>query len=511
MKKWVNQAFKAYYGYRMHRIERFMRYPDVTQERILQELLTAAQHTEWGRQYDYRSIRTQAVFSARVPVSDYEGLKPYITRMMMGERDVLWNGQVRWFSKSSGTTNDKSKFIPVSRQNLQRCHIRGTWDTMTLFYDMRPDARQFECKSLVMGGSLTNFEPYPRSVIGDVSAIMTKHMPWVARSFFTPDFETALMPDFEEKIEKIAQILSTEKELVLVGGVPTWTVVLFRRVLEITGKEHLLEVWPNLQGYIHGGVSFTPYREQFKSYLPDPSILYQETYNASEGYFAVQNDRSEQDMLLLLDNGVYYEFLPMSEWDKEFPKAIPLAEVETGCDYAMIISTNSGLWRYKIGDTVTFTSLRPYKIRITGRTKQFVNAFGEELMVENADKALAMTCEQFGVQVIDYTVAPIYFKGEGKGGHQWLVEFSKVPSDIETFADVLDQNLQLVNSDYEAKRYKDMALHRLRMQVLPHGTFHRWMRSRGKFGGQHKVPRLANHRQYVEEILRYLEEEPFSL
>lgn len=511
MKKWVNRAFKAYYEQRMHRIERFMRYPDVTQERVLQELLTAAQHTEWGRQYDYRSIRTQAVYANRVPVSDYEDLKHHINRMMLGERDVLWNGQVRWFSKSSGTTSDKSKYIPVSRQNLNRCHIRGTWDTMTLFYHMRPDARQFECKSLIMGGSLTPYEPYPRSVLGDVSAIMIKHMPWVARSFFTPDFETALLHDFEEKIERMAQILVNEKDLVMVGGVPTWTVVLFRRVLELSGKSNLLEVWPALQGYIHGGVSFTPYRDQFKAFLPDPTITYQEIYNASEGYFAIQNDQSERDMLLLLDNGVYYEFLPMSEWDKEFPKAVPLAEVETGCDYAMIISTNSGLWRYKIGDTVTFTSLRPYKIRITGRTKQFVNAFGEELMVENADQALAQTCEEFGVRVVDYTVAPIYFQGEGKGGHQWLIEFAELPSSVEHFADVLDQNLQQVNSDYEAKRYKDMALHRLQMHILPTGTFHRWMRSRGKFGGQHKVPRLANHRQYVEEILRYLEEEPFSL
>ncbi|MEM1218462.1 MAG: GH3 auxin-responsive promoter family protein [Bacteroidota bacterium] len=511
MKKWVNQLFKSYYEYRMHRIKRFMQHPDVTQERVLQELLTAAQHTEWGKQYDYRSIRTQAVYAARVPVSDYDGLKPYINRMMHGERDVLWNGQVRWFSKSSGTTNDKSKYIPVSRQNLHRCHIRGTWDTMTLFYDMRDDARQFECKSLVMGGSLAPFEPYPRSMRGDVSAIMIKHMPWVARSFFTPDFETALLSDFEEKIERIAHILAKEPELVMVGGVPTWTVVLFRRVLEITGKSHLLEVWPHLQGYIHGGVSFTPYRDQFKAFLPDPSITYQEIYNASEGYFAVQDSPDRDDMLLLLDNGVYYEFLPMSEWDKEFPKAVPLAEVETGCDYAMLISSNSGLWRYKIGDTVTFTSVRPYRIRITGRTKQFVNAFGEELMVENADRALARTCEEFGIRVVDYTVAPIYFEGDGKGGHQWLVEFDRIPNNLEAFADHLDLELQEVNSDYEAKRYKNMALHRLRLRALPVGTFHRWMRSRGKFGGQHKVPRLANHRQYVEEILRYLEEEPFSL
>lgn len=507
MRKWINRVFKQYYKVRMKRIEQFMEHPDEAQYYWLNHLLKQARHTDWGRTFDFRSIRNAAQFSARVPVQEYESLKPYIERMMLGERDVLWNGRVQWFSKSSGTTSDRSKYIPVSRENLSACHIRGTWDTMALFYQQRPDARQFECKSLIMGGSLEPFSENPNTIRGDVSAIMLRNMPWVGKPFVTPDLETALLSNFEEKIERMAQITSKETDMVMIGGVPTWTVVLFRRILELTGKQHMLEVWPHLQGYIHGGVSFTPYREQFQNFLPGNSITYQEIYNASEGYFGIQNDSQEEGMLLLLDNGVYYEFMPMEEWDQEYPKAIPLSSVEPDVDYAMLISTNSGLWRYKIGDTVRFTSIRPYKIRITGRTQQFVNAFGEEVMVNNTDKAIAKTCQELNAIVTEYTVAPIYFDGEGKGGHQWLVEFEKPPFDLALFEQVLDGHLQKINSDYEAKRYKNMALNPLQIQAIPPGTFFNWLKSKGKFGGQHKVPRLANHRRYIEEILRFLEEQ----
>ena len=483
-----------------------MESPHEVQLKVWKELIQPAKRTEWGKKYDFRSLRSPQEFSKRVPVQNYESLKPFIDRMMHGERDVLWHDDVRWFSKSSGTTSDRSKYLPVSTENLKQCHIRGTWDTMTFFYNQRPDARQFECKSLLMGGSLSQFEANPRTTFGDVSAIMIDQMPWVARPFVTPDFETALMADFGEKLERMAHIISKEKELVLIGGVPTWTVVLFRRIMELTGASNMLEVWPNLQGYVHGGVSFTPYRKQFEEFLPSNKISYQEIYNASEGYFAAQNDFSEEGMLLLLENGIYYEFIPLSEIHNEFPKAIPLSEVKVGKTYAIVISTNSGLWRYTPGDTVTFLSEYPYKIKVSGRTKQFVNAFGEEVMVENTDKALAMTCRETGADVSDYTVAPIYFKGTGKGGHEWLIEFAKAPHDIRNFNRRLDENLQKVNSDYEAKRYQSMALEQLTMHRLPTGTFHDWLKSKGKYGGQHKVPRLSNDRKYVEDILGYLGE-----
>ncbi len=503
MRKWINSAFHFYFRHRIRRIERYMQHPVAVQEEVWWELIQAARYTEWGRRYNYRKLRNPKEYAAVVPVNDYEALKPFIQRMMMGEKDVLWNGQVKWFSKSSGTTSDKSKFIPVSRENLRACHIRGTWDTMNLFYHNRPDAKQFECKSLLMGGSLTPYSDYPRTMIGDVSAIMIHNMPTIARPFFTPDFETALMAEWEEKLERTALLCSQDPSMVMIGGVPTWTVLLLRRILELTGKKHLLEVWPDFQLYIHGGVSFTPYKKQFEAFFPSDQVSYQEIYNASEGYFAIQNDPASDDMLLLLNNGIFYEFLPVDEWGSAHPKTIGLAEVETGKNYALVITTNSGLWRYLVGDTVTFTSTAPYKIRITGRTKQFVNAFGEEVVVENTDRALAITCRQTDATVTEYTVAPIYFQGSGKGGHEWLIEFEKAPHDLGQFMRRLDCNLQEINSDYEAKRYKSMALEQLQMKVLPKGTFHNWLRSKGKLGGQHKVPRLANHRKYVDEILDF--------
>lgn len=505
MRKLANSLFRRYLNFRMRHIRRYMAHPHEVQQEWFDRLMLAAKDTEWGRQYDFKSIKSHRQYANRIPVQDYESLQPFIQRMMLGEKDVLWNGRTRYFSKSSGTTNDRSKFIPVSSQNLRYCHKGGSWDTTAIFYDQRSDAELFKRRSLLMGGSLSRFEPFPRSIVGDVSAVMISQMPFFIRPFFTPDFETALMPDFEKKIERMVRICSQE-DVVMLGGVPTWTIVLFRQILELTGKKNMLEVWPNLQAYIHGGVSFTPYREQFRKYLPSDKVSYQEIYNASEGYFAIQNDFSSNDMLLLLNNGVYYEFLPMEEWQKEFPKAIPLEAVEVGKNYAVIISTNAGLWRYKIGDTVTFTSVSPYKIRITGRTRQFINVFGEEVMVENTDRALAETCAATGAVVLEYTLAPIYLKGENKGGHEWLVEFEREPKDLAHFNSLLDNNLQKINSDYEAKRYHNLALEPLRLRPVPPGTFHTWMKMKGKYGGQHKVPRLSNERNYVDDILDFLKE-----
>ena len=505
MRKSINKLLAWYFSQRIKRIEHFMKFPHKVQEALLFQLLKTAKNTVWGQRFDFASIKSYATFSARIPIQDYESLKPYILRMMHGEKDVLWNGRTRWFSKSAGTTSERSKFIPVSSQNLRTCHIRGTWDTMNLVYQNKPNARQFECKSLLMGGSLETFQAYPKTRIGDVSAIIIQNMPFIARPFFTPDIETALMANWEDKISRIAEIVSKEKEMVMIGGVPTWTIVLFRKILEITGKSHMLEVWPDLEVYIHGGVSFMPYKEQFREFLPSSDFLYMEIYNATEGYFAIQNDLKSNDMLLLLDNGIYYEFLPVEEWHKENPKAIPLCEVVVGKNYAMVISTNSGLWRYVPGDTICFTATSPYKILITGRTKQFVNAFGEEVIVANTDMALSKTCQQLNAVIREYMVAPIYFKGNRKGGHEWIVEFEKAPKDVDQFNTLLDKNLQDINSDYEAKRFKGLALERLRLHLAPKGTFHGWLKSKGKYGGQNKVPRLSNHRQHIEEILQFIQ------
>ena len=500
MKTWINTAFKSYLKVRYRYILHFMEHPHEVQSSLLRHLIDNSKHTVWGKMHGYQQVRSYEDFVKKTPICDYDFLKPYIERMMHGERDVLWSGQTKMFAKSSGTTSDKSKFIPVSPQHLKKCLLKGSWDSMTVRYHQLPDSKIFTGKGLVMGGSLLPFEPYPKTMIGDVSAFMLQNIPSVGRPFYAPDFDTALMSNWDEKIERMAHIL-TKENMVLLAGVPTWTIILLRRVLELSGKKNLLEVWPNVETYIHGGVNFEPYREQFQQLLPSSHINYQEIYNASEGFFAIQDNFESDDMLLLLDNGIFYELLPASEWEKPNPQAIPLEAAQAGEHYALVISTNSGLWRYMPGDTVVFTSTKPYRIRLTGRTKQFVNAFGEEVMVSNTDKAIAETCRQTEAIVAEYTVAPIYFSASGKAGHEWLVEFDRPPADIEVFQTLLDNNLQRANSDYEAKRFKSMALERLCLRILPRGTFHNWLRMKGKFGGQHKVPRLANHRKYVDEIL----------
>jgi hypothetical protein len=504
MRNLVNAAFKFYYQQRYKFMQRYIRHPHKVQAEVCSNLVKSARYTEYGRKYDFDRIRNTKDFSERLPVTSYEDLKPFIERMMHGEKDVLWHGRVREFAKSSGTTSSKSKFIPLPTQNLKRCHIRGNWEAMTLLYHNRPDAQIFAHKNMVMGGSIERFADYPKTQYGDVSAFMIKNIPYFARPFFTPDFETALMADWEKKLDRLARAAARTPNVTMIGGVPTWTVVLFRRILELTGKQHMLEVWPHFQVYIHGGVSFLPYREQFRQFFPSDQVSYQEVYNATEGFFSAQDRFDEEGMLLFLNSGIYYEFLPMEEWDKADPQAISLREVEIGKHYAPVISTTAGLWRYTPGDTISFISTDPYRIRVTGRTKQFVNAFGEEVMVENTDQAIALACSETGAQVEEYTVAPIYFGETGRGGHDWLVEFKKPPRNLERFRDRLDIFLQQLNSDYEAKRYKDLALEKLRLRVLPRGTFHDWMRAKGKLGGQNKVPRLANHREYVEEILDFL-------
>lgn len=470
------------------------------QEVMLRTFLRKARRTEVGRQYGFAAIRDYRDFVRQVPVTQYDQIRGQVQRMMTGETDVLWPGLVTWFSKSSGTTEDKSKFIPVTTEHLNHTHTRAGWYSLALLYHRHPDIRVFADRNLVLTGSISR-TPHPDIRYGDVSAIMLHHMPWVGRPFFTPDMKTALMSEWDTKIERMAQVCSRQNVGVM-AGVPTWTLVLIRRILELTGKEHMLEVWPHAVAYLHGGVGFNPYEEQFKALFPSERFVYQEIYNASEGYFAAQDTHDRQEgMLLFPDNGIVYEFLPESQWNVAEPEAVPLQEVELDKPYAVVITTNGGLWRYKIGDTVTFTSRDPYRICITGRTKQYINTFGEEVMVDNTDKAIALTAQALGVSISDYTVAPFYLTLHGKGGHQWLVEFDRAPQSMDAFADLLDRNLQQLNSDYEAKRYQSMALERLRLTVLPPGTFRRWLDKKGKSSSQAKVPRLSNDRRYVEEIL----------
>jgi hypothetical protein len=498
LKSIVKIAFKT----RLNKIHSYMKDPASIQQQWLGKLVARAAETEWGQKHHYKDIKNQSDFARQVALNDYEELKPYINRMMLGEKDILWPGRTKWFSKSSGTTNDKSKFIPVSDENLHQCHLKGSHDTIALWLNSNPNTKMFSGKGLVMGGSLKEFSEFKETLLGDVSAIMLNNMPFYAKYFHSPSVDIALMSEWESKIEKMAHHIIKEN-MTSISGVPTWTIVLFRRILELSGKNNILEVFPNFELYMHGGVSFEPYREQFNSFLPSESIQYREIYNASEGFFGSQYQKDDDGMLLLLDNGVYYEFLPMSEIDNPNAVTKSIEEVELNVNYALIISTNSGLWRYMIGDTIKFTSLFPHKFQISGRTKHYINVFGEEVMVENTDKALAMTCAETGALLNEYTVGPI-FLNEGKGGHEWYIEFEKTPDNVDLFADLLDKNLQNLNSDYEAKRYKSMALERLKLNLVPKGKFHEWLKSKGKYGGQHKVPRLSNSRQYVDELKEFM-------
>jgi hypothetical protein len=499
----VNSIFTWIMKKRMHQIELFIKYPYDVQDEWFHTLISTAKNTEWGKKYGYESILNQDQFKERVPLQNYDTLKPYIEKMLGGQHNVLWPSEIKWFAKSSGTTNDRSKFIPVSEESMEECHFKGGKDLLSMYCNNRPETKIFNGKCLVLGGSHQINQLNADSSFGDLSAVLIKNLPFWAEFYRTPDLSITLMDNFEEKIEKMAKA-TIEVNVTNISGVPTWNIVLAKRILEITGKDNLLEVWPNLEFYFHGAVNFKPYREQFKKLIPSDDMYYLETYNASEGFFGIQDQSNSEEMLLMLDYGIYYEFLPMEDISKENPKTLRLDEVQLNKNYALIISTNAGLWRYMIGDTIKFTSLTPHRIQITGRTKHFINAFGEELIIDNAEKGLSKACQDTGAIIRDYTASPIYFEGNNAGGHEWIIEFEKKPDNLERFTDVMDQTLREVNSDYDAKRFKDMALARPKVHLAPDGTFYEWMKSRGKLGGQHKVPRLANDRGYVEEILKLL-------
>lgn len=497
----VNSLISAFYARRLRAIDRFRRLPEEVQAEQFRLLTEYGSKTQYFSKYGTDAYSSLEQFQQKVPVVGYDDLQGEIERMRQGEENVLWPGRVDWYAKSSGTTGDRSKYIPVSPEILDGCHFQGGRDSMVLFADGNPDSKAFAGKTLTLGGShrLDN-ESGSVARSGDLSAVMIQNAPRAVNLVREPPMDIALIPDFDQKVEAICRRCSG-KRITSFLGVPSWNLVLMNRILEYTGRDNLSEVWPDLSLFMHGGVSFTPYREQYRQLIPSDKMLYMETYNASEGFFGIQDDLSSTDMLLLLDHGVFYEFLPLKELDRP-EKAVPLTEVKTGVNYAMIISTSGGLWRYMIGDTVEFTNLSPYKIRITGRTKSYINAFGEELIVDNAERAMEAACRETGAKVTDYTVAPIYMKSRSKGGHQWLVEFEQEPADALLFAEILDRTLQEVNSDYAAKRFKNTTLMPLQLVVAPRGAFYRWMESRKKLGGQNKVPRLVNDRRYMDELLK---------
>ena len=497
--KLLSPAISRLARMRMWRIQAWMENPVAAQREVLQDLVTSAQYTEFGRKHNFKSLYNIKAFKQAIPIHEYDDLKPYIQRIMDGEQNLLWNTPVNWFAKSSGTTSEKSKFIPVSEESLEDCHFKAVKDVLTMYYEFNPFSDLLTGKGLVIGGSHTVHQLNDESHYGDLSAVLMQNTPFWGSWIRTPELSIALMDEWENKIEKLANH-TIQENVTSISGVPTWTIVLFRRILEITGKQNISEVWPELELYMHGGVSFVPYREQFEK-LIGRQIHYLEMYNASEGFFAAQDNPNSDGMLLFTDHGIFMEFMPIEEYGKDDPQTIGLQEVEVGKNYALVISTNGGLWRYCIGDTIQFTSLYPFRIKVSGRIRHYINAFGEELIVDNTDKAISMACEQTGAIVNDYTAAPVYFANDENGAHQWLIEFEKEPPRLDHFTYELDLALKSLNSDYEAKRYKDIALRLPLLQSLKKGTFSAWLKEKGKLGGQHKVPRLSNDRKYVDEIM----------
>ncbi len=489
---------------RIKQIEFFKKHPFEIQQETLFRLLAKASATEWGRQYGYSSITSVTDYRLRVPVWTYEEMIPYFERLCKGELNLLWPGEIKWFAKSSGTTSTKSKFIPMSRESLEDCHFRAAKDILAIYTSNNPGTKIFSGKALTLGGSHRVNQFSNNSLCGDLSAILIENEPFWVELIRTPKKKIALIEDFEQKLDLITKTAINE-DVTSFCGVPSWYLTLIKYILACTGKTNLLDVWPNLEVFFHGGISFTPYRELYRQLINGDQMHYMETYNASEGFFGIQDDPSQSDMLLMLDYGIFYEFIPADKADSASAPACSLDEVETGVNYAIVISTNGGLWRYMIGDTITFTDLKPFRFRITGRTRSFINAFGEEVIIDNADKALDSACKATGAIVSEFTAGPVFMDASSRGSHEWLIEFEKEPDDINRFTDFLDETLKSVNSDYEAKRFKDINLVKPVIRTVPKGTFHSWLKSKNKLGGQNKVPRLSNTRDFIEDIYKILE------
>jgi hypothetical protein len=484
---------------RINQIEIFKKFPFETQEETLYKILAKAAKTEWGEKYGYSSISSIKEYQSRFPVQAYEDLIPYVERLRKGESDLLWPGEIKWFAKSSGTTSAKSKFIPMSREALEDCHYKGAKDILVIYTMQKPDTRIFSGKGLTLGGSHRMNQFSNDSLYGDLSAILIENAPFWVDIIRTPKQKIALLEDFEEKLNLITKS-TVNDNVTSISGVPSWYLVLIKQILAFTGKNNLLDVWPNLEVFFHGGISFTPYKDQYKKLIKGDQMNYMETYNASEGFFGIQDDPDKNDMLLMLDYGIFYEFIPADKVNSDNAPVYTVTEVETGVNYAIIISTNGGLWRYMMGDTVIFTSLNPFRFRISGRTKHFINVFGEEVIVDNAEKALESACRTTGAEIAEYTAGPVFMSTVSKGAHEWIIEFEKIPSDLDFFTRTLDDSLKSVNSDYEAKRHRDLNLEMPVVHSVPRGTFNKWLKTKNKLGGQNKVPRLSNTREYLEDL-----------
>lgn len=495
----VNSIASWFLKKRFHQIELFLKYPNEVQNELLLELVTMAKDTEIGKKYDFESIKNYSTFAERIPVSTYEDYHQVIERSRNGEHNIFWPSPIKWFAKSSGTTNAKSKFIPVSYESLEDCHYAASKDLLCMYLNNNEESQLFTGKSLRLGGSKELYKENG-TVFGDLSAILIDNMPFWAEFSSTPSSKVSLMSDWEVKMQAIVDETINENVTSL-AGVPSWMLVLLNNILETTGKKNIFEIWPNLEVYFHGGVSFVPYRDQYKSILPNKNFKYYEIYNASEGFFAIQDQNNSSELLLMLDYGIFYEFIPMDTYGTPKEKIIPLSEVEKDKNYAVIITTNAGLWRYKIGDTVKFTSINPYRVKVSGRTKHHINVFGEELIIENAEDALKKVCRKTKAEIVDYTAAPIFMKGKEKGAHEWLIEFKTHPKDIDYFNELFDNALKALNSDYEAKRYNNMTLNKPQIHVARQSLFYDWLKQHNKLGGQHKVPRLSNTREYIDELL----------
>ena len=495
----INSIISWFLKKRKHQMELFLKYPNDVQEELLFKLLHTAKNTEFGKENGFAFIKTYAEFAEKVPIQKYESFEPLIERCRKGEQNLFWPTKIKWFAKSSGTTNAKSKFIPVSDEALEYCHMKAGKDMLCLYINNNPKTQLFVGKGLRLGGSSEVYKDN-NSYFGDLSAIITENLPFWADFSSTPSQEVALMSEWETKMEAIIEE-TIHEDITSLVGVPSWMLVLLQRVLHRTGKNNILEVWPNLEVYFHGGVNFNPYREQYKKIIPKADFKYYETYNASEGFFAIQDRNGSKELLLMLDYGIFYEFIPMSQYKGENSVAIPISKVEKGIDYALVITTNGGLWRYMIGDTIRFTSLEPYRIKITGRTRHYINVFGEELNIENVEDALKLTCEKTNSLIKEYTVGPIFMDGKEKGGHEWIIEFAQKPESINYFTEILDNSLKSINSDYEAKRYKNMTLTLPKVHMARENLFYDWLKKKDKLGGQHKVPRLSNTRNFLEELL----------
>lgn len=500
--EFINSVFSWIIKKRMHQIELFKKYPIDVQNDMFRKLLNKAKHTEFGKKYDFSNIDSHQRFINQVPLQDYESLKPYIIRIKHGEQNLLWPTEIKWFAKSSGTVNDKSKFIPVSKESLVDCHYKGGKDLLSIYHTNNPNSKLITGKTLIVGGSSEVNHFSSDSYYGDLSAIIIDNLPYWVESRRTPNKKIALINEWEKKIEQMA-ITTSNENVTNISGVPSWTLLLLNRILELNNVKHITEIWPNIELYMHGGVSFEPYINQFKAIIPSKNMNYVESYNASEGYFGIQDTKDSSELLLMLDYGVFYEFIPFENIHDENPKILQLQDIEIGKKYELVISTNGGLWRYRIGDVIRFTNLKPFRFKIAGRTKLFINLFGEELVIENTDKAISIAAKKTNCLVKEYTVAPKLEKEGASGVHEWVIEFEKEPDDISYFTEILDNALKSLNSDYEAKRYKNMILQKPIINIVKPNTFYAWLKDKQKLGGQNKVPRLSNNRDHIDQIMQY--------